>query len=129
MRYLHQSADEVCAYVQSLALSVTQRHYADRLPGGVAAAGDIAEMAKRSETLWGAALPYYFHVSKTADVRPLPLKEAVPKIEASSMTNEFLVVAYQDGGIISVSGVLLAFQEHARTAEWWRPYRSAMKSG
>jgi hypothetical protein len=33
----------------------------------------------------------------------------------------FLVVAYQDGGIISVSGTMLPFQMSAERAEWWGP--------
>jgi hypothetical protein len=33
----------------------------------------------------------------------------------------FLLVAYQDDGIISVSGTTLPFQTSAKQAEWWRP--------
>ncbi|MFI4999850.1 MAG: hypothetical protein ACHQK9_08220 [Reyranellales bacterium] len=127
MRYLHQSGDEICLYVQSLGLAVTKCHYANRSVGSVTDTSAIQEILKRSETLWGAALPYYLHVSKAAAAWTMPLKEAVSKIEASSVKEEFLVVAYQDGGIISVSGVVLPFHESARLADWWRPYRSALK--
>jgi hypothetical protein len=49
------------------------------------------------------------------------ISEAVAKREALASAEDFLVVAYQDGGLISISGTLLPFQEIAQPAEWWRP--------
>jgi hypothetical protein len=58
-------------------------------------------------------------VSKSIEAEALPLKDAVLKIEASPANNHFLVVGYEDGGVISVSGTTLPFQINARPADWW----------
>jgi hypothetical protein len=128
MRYLHRSADEICRYVRSGSLAVTKCDYAASSPPIAVNASAIEEMLKRSETLWGLALPYYLCVSEAVETEGIPLKEAVSKIEASSAKDRFLIVAYQDGGIISVSGIMLPFQEEARIADWWAPYTSASHS-
>jgi hypothetical protein len=81
-----------------------------------------------AHTLWGAALPYYFIVSKLIEAGTISLKEAVANIEASPADDRFLIVAYQDGGLITVSAAALPFQLGARKADWWRPYKFASRS-
>lgn len=119
MRNLHNSADELLRYVQSLGLSVIR---CDRNKKSLPVAEDtsaIEEMLQRSEKLRGSVLPYYLGVSKSIEAEALPLKDAVLKIEASPANNHFLVVGYEDGGVISVSGTTLPFQINARPADWW----------
>ena len=81
----------------------------------------LDQMLRESRTLWGLALPHYAKVSRSIDFKPISLHDDVSAIEASSATDVFLIVAYQDGGVISVSGSLLAFQEDAEPADWWSP--------
>jgi hypothetical protein len=128
MRYLHYEADQICEYVHSRGLVVTKCDFENKSPPIAAGAGAIEEMLKRSETLWGSALPHYFHVCKFVEAEAPSLKGAVVKIEASTDTDGFLIVGYQDGGLISVSGATLPFQIDARKAEWWAPYKSASRS-
>jgi len=127
MRYLHHGAEEIRKFIESLGLAVTKCDYANPSPPIAADASAIEDMLKQSETLWGAALPYYLSVSKSVEAEALPLKEAVSKIEASSAKDRFLLVAYQDGGMISVSGTVLPFQKEAKIANWWAPYTSASR--
>ena len=83
----------------------------------------IKEILKETDTLWGTVLPYHASVSRTKETENLPLWEAVARIEAAQEPDRFLVVAYQDGGVTSVSGTRFPFQADARPAEWWEPYR------
>jgi hypothetical protein len=119
MRYLHQQAEPIGMYVRTRGLVV--RKY-DNVNPSSSATHDmslIEETLTTSETLWGDALPYYLRISKAEDGWPLTLRRAVSEIEASSSADDFILVAYQDGGLISVSGVMLPFQVGARSAEWW----------
>ena len=85
--------------------------------------GAIEDMLRKTDTLWGLSLPYYLRISTSAETQAAPLDDAVARIESARPSDEFVIVAYQDGGIISVSGRQLPFQEHAKRADWWRPRR------
>jgi hypothetical protein len=124
MRCLHDEALKICEYASALGLVVTRCDVENKSPPAAVEASAIGEMLKRSETLWGTALPYYLCVSETFAAKAPSLKQAVMQVEASPDGKKFLIIAYQDGGLISVSGAMLPFQIDARTAEWWAPYKS-----
>jgi hypothetical protein len=129
VRYLHYEADHICNYVRSRHLAITKCDFQKKLPPGEVSVAAIEEMVGRSETLWGSALPYYLYVSSSFEREAPSLDEAVSQMEGSSADPvNFLVVAYQDGGVITVSRSKLPFQTSAREAEWWRPYKSASRS-
>ena len=128
MRYLHYEADGIREYVSSHGLAVMKFDFEGRSESTFEGADAIEEMLKRSETLWGTALPYYLYISEGLAAGRLLLKQAVVEIEASTGTEKFLVVAYQDGGLISISAAMLPFQMTARSADWWAPYTSASRS-
>jgi hypothetical protein len=50
----------------------------------------------------------------------LPLRQAAKEVEMQGGQEVFLLVGYEDGGVISISAALLPFQAHAPSAEWWR---------
>jgi hypothetical protein len=125
MRYLHDEGFRICEYASSLGLAVTRCDVENKSSPTAVEANAIGEMLKSSEILWGAALPYYLCISETFEAKAPSLKEAVLQVEASTDRKKFLIIAYQDGGLISVSGAMLPFQIDARTAEWWAPYKSA----
>ena len=81
----------------------------------------IEEMLEQSQTLWGLSVPHFICVSKSIATNCVSIDEAVAKTEGLESHDDFLIVAYQDGGLISISGRLLPFQEIAEPAEWWRP--------
>jgi hypothetical protein len=76
-------------------------------------------MLEQSQTLWGTSLPHFLRVSKSKVANCLSIGEAVAKTEELVSSEDFLIVAYQDGGLISISGTLLPFQESEKSAEWW----------
>ena len=78
-------------------------------------------MLEQSQTLWGLSVPHFICVSKSIATNCVSIDEAVAKTEGLESHDDFLIVAYQDGGLISISGRLLPFQEIAEPAEWWRP--------
>ena len=127
MRYFHLDAARMCAYVSASQLAVAKCDFEAKTPPVAVNASAIEAMLKRSETLWGAALPYYLRISRSADASALSLKEAVAQIESSAAAETFLAVAHHDGGLVSVSGVLLPFQVDAKTGDWWSPYKYASR--
>jgi hypothetical protein len=128
MRYLHDEAAGIRAYLTLLGLAVTRCDFQRRFQPAPADADACDEMLERSETLWGSALPYYLSVSRSFEADAPALKQAVEAVEASGERDRFLIVAYQDGGLISVSAVELPFQANARPADWWAAYASAQRS-
>lgn len=128
MRYLHYEAQPIRDYMQSRHLVVTKCDFENKHPPIEDHLNSIEEMLKRSETLWGAALPYFCYISGSFEANAPSLAKAVPQVEATSDADRFLIVAYQDAGLISISGVELPFQKGARDGKWWAPYRSASRS-
>lgn len=128
MRFLHYEVNEICHYVRLLDLSVTRCDFENKSSPMAVDVDAVPEMLKKSETLWGLALPYYLTVAESAMGNAFALGDAVEQIEAIPITERFLLVAYQDAGIISVSGVILPFQIAAKDAKWWAPYKSASRS-
>jgi hypothetical protein len=109
-------------------LKVAKCDFEDGKPAVTVSVAAIDEMLSLTDTLWGTALPYYYEVANSPDAVSMPLEQAVASVEGAPWTERFLVVAYQDGGLITVSGVILPFQAGARKAEWWGPYRSAVRA-
>jgi hypothetical protein len=122
MRYLHQDAAGISKHVASLDLSVQVCSNNGTSAPSATSVHAIEEMLKASDLLFGLVLDYYLTVSKSAQAKCLPLAEAVSAVEASASSEEFLIVAYQDGGVISVSGIQHLFQRQASAAQWWRPW-------
>jgi hypothetical protein len=122
MRYIHHTADNIREYIENNNLGVVKRSCDGKPPLEIVAPSVIGDMLEQSHTLWGLALPYFVSVSKKMEAELVTLAEAVMSVEAAAAPAvRFLVVAYQDGGIISVSGTMLPFQMSAERAEWWGP--------
>ena len=123
MRYIHHRADDIREYIESNDFCVVKRSCDGKPPLQVVTPSATDDMLEQSHALWGLALPYFISVSKTIETELVTLADAVKSIEAAAASAEsrFLVIAYQDDGIISVSGILLPFQMSAARAEWWRP--------
>jgi hypothetical protein len=116
MQFLHQTADEIYAYIKSRGLHVTKYSADGKSPPTPARPEIVKEMLATSETLWGDSLKWYVGVSGSDAESPLSLHEAVPSIERSVGEN-FLVVAFNDGGIFTISSKLLPFQESAKRVD------------
>jgi hypothetical protein len=122
MRYIHHAADDIREYIENNGLCVVKRRRDGRPPLEVATPSTIGDMLEQSHTLWGLALPNFVSVSKRAETELVTLADAVMSVEAAAASAvRFLVIAYQDDGIISVSGTVLPFQMSAERAEWWGP--------
>jgi hypothetical protein len=121
MRYIHKNADAIRQYVEANKLHLAKCSHAASASSTSVEPAEIDEMMKRSEALLGTALPYYIIVTKSYETGCLPFREAISVVENSAESERFLLVAYQDGGIISVSGAILPFQKEAEPANWWAP--------
>jgi hypothetical protein len=121
MRYLHLQVADIAGHITSASLVISKCDRNGQAQPSKVSEAAVAEMLGATEKLWGALLPYYFWVSRSYRERPLSLKEAVTEIEGASHPDEFLLVGYEDGGVLSISSSKSNFQIGARTAEWWRP--------
>jgi len=121
MRFLHYHVDHIVRCVTSAGLTVTKCDRTGMTPHAGVDETAISEMLGATEKLWGALLPYFLWVSNSPKKNALTLKESVGLVEAASESHEFLLVGYEDGGIISVSNTKLPFQGEAQAAEWWKP--------
>jgi hypothetical protein len=82
-------------------------------------------MLNKSHELWGLILDCYLRCSDQCEVEPLEVKVAVKRVEMNVDSQDFLLIAYQDGGVISVSSRLLPFQQNATSATWWEPWEKS----
>jgi hypothetical protein len=120
MRFIHKESNEITSYVHSIDMHVMQCNSDGSSMSAEVPASSIEEMLRKADTLWGLALPYYLRISEAPETEAISLEKAVIEVEAPSIENRFLIVGYQDGGIISISGRTLPFQEHAERADWWQ---------
>jgi hypothetical protein len=121
MRYLHIEVGDVVRFVTSANLAVSKCDRNGKIPPTRLDQAAIEEMLNATEKLWGGLLPYYLWVSKSYRERASTLREAVAEVQSASNPNEFVLVGYEDGGVISISGAELSFQVGARPANWWYP--------
>lgn len=121
MKYIHHTDTGIVDYIAAKNLTVSKCPNDASSPATSAAASDVADMLKKSDLLWGTAMPAYLLVSSSTETTQLPLDEAVSQIENAKASDRFVIIAYQDGGLISVTGTKLPFQENADKADWWYP--------
>jgi hypothetical protein len=121
MRYLHTHVGDIVRYVEAAGLAVSKcdRHGITR-PSKVSGAA-ISEMLKATRALWGALLPYYLWVSSSPREHAVTLEAGIAEVQASADADAFLLVGYEDEGVISISNRKLSFQVGARPADWWQP--------
>lgn len=128
MRFLHDEAAGICHHIELYKLVVSKCDFEGKFPPEIVGVEEIMALFERSKKLFGLALPYYFVASRSAESRAVVLSDAVNEVEISEGNPNFLIVAYQDGGVVSISKHQLPFQVGAETAEWWRPYHSASRA-
>ncbi|MGU9980321.1 hypothetical protein ACJ4V0_09785 [Phreatobacter sp. HK31-P] len=120
--YYHRDFSAICSALGAQNLKVWRQSVSGVDAPEPASIDDIANMMQQSEVLWGTALPWYLVASKT-DQLSCSLEGAVSQIGEGDLTT-VLFVAYQDGGLISVSAVAQPFHQNAVPASWWRPWSS-----
>lgn len=118
MRYIHYDATSVCDFIANNNLTITRLPIDGRGSGSFSQVRDVASMLEKSHKLWGTYLYYFFAVAGNKLGDNLDMKKAVELAEAGEFGG-FLLIAYQDGGIISVSDRPYSFQEGAEPAAWW----------
>jgi hypothetical protein len=86
-----------------------------------ASVDEIEAMLRRTENpqLAGSVLSEYFHVNAPPSDRAVSMAAAIEHVEAFGAPNEFLVVGHPNGGFVSVSRLMLPFQQAAREATSW----------
>lgn len=121
MRFFHKECNAIVVWVKTRNLKVAKVD-CDGLTGSIIVSeSEIEEMLRQSNELWGAALPYYLKVADTFTEGALSLSNATELVESGVEKASFLIAAYQDGGLITISNAQFEFQKQARAADWWRP--------
>ena len=118
MRYIHSDVASVCDFIANNKLTITRLSVDGHGSNNLYQVQDVADMLEKSHKLWGVYLDYFFVVADKKLSDNLDMKNAVEYAEAGKL-NGFLLIAYQDGGVISVSDRAYSFQEGAEPADWW----------
>ncbi|TBX98343.1 hypothetical protein [Rhizobium laguerreae] len=121
MRYLHSDVKAIRMFAEENQLSLTRIEPTTSPALRIIDYASIDEMLEASQKLWGLTLPFYVMASKKKVKDFYSLKDAVTTLEAAPKSDDFILVAYQDGGIISISNNILPFQPDAAKASWWTP--------
>lgn len=119
MKFIHHSVASICSFVADNNLTITRVHADGQNTGEISSTPDLLEMLEKSNKLWGTILDYFFIVTDYKFEYKIDLTNAVISVESGAI-NGFVLVAYQDGGVISVSGKAYPFQKDAESASWWR---------
>jgi len=81
---------------------------------------DLDAYFSQSNLLWGLMPKTFVYVGIREPQGNLTLHKAIQDAEYAGNDASFLLVGYQDGGLISVSNRKLAFQAEAQPADWWQ---------
>jgi hypothetical protein len=77
---------------------------------------------QESMRLWGDYPSQYFLIARHQETGPMMLHEAVEHAKSGSDGVLAVLLAYNDGGMISASKEKLSFQEDVRDWPCWRPH-------
>ena len=120
MMTLHTDVEKLCAYLVRKNIMLwkspidgAESHVASR-------SDDVREFLRESDLLWGAA--HAFYLASDRGLAKLSLRIAAAEIRSRNAPDEFLLAAYQDGGLICISGQPLSFHRGEPEADWWEPY-------
>lgn len=120
MMTLHTDVEKVCEYLVRKDMTL----WKSPIDGGespvASRADDVRNFSRESDLLWGAAHAFYLVSDK--GLAKLSLRSAAAEIKSRNAPDEFLLAAYQDGGLICISGQPVSFQRGEPEAEWWEPY-------
>lgn len=124
MKFLHDDISEIISFAANSGLKVIRITFEINRPVTLTPGtfDDLYGMFEQSKTLWGEDASYYFYLSTNGSLNDYIPINAVRAVETSTEIC-FLLFAYQDGGVISVSGQVLTFQNDAADASWWLPPR------
>lgn len=122
MRFLHTRCNEITEFCTENGVNLFVVQSADGILSTRGELREIDALLARSQELWGTTAPFYLALRKS----PVPpeyetLADAVAYVETTGGSNDFLLVAYQDGGLISISETKFIFQDNAKAAMWWYP--------
>jgi hypothetical protein len=122
VRFLHDTSSEISAFCAENKYHVFVVPNKSGTPPTIGKLHAIEDLLHQSQKLWGTSAPFYF-VARKSQLLPddRTLADAVVSVETMAWGDDFLLIAYQDGGLISVSGRRFTFQESAKPAPWWHP--------
>jgi hypothetical protein len=121
MRYLHKSVEPIAAFLEGGGLKLFLLDFKGEEPPKPVDANALKPYLEESNLLWGINHNSYL-VATHGGAQPdrMMVHEAVKQAETESSII-LALVAYVDGGIISVSNQQFYFQREAQSGEWWKP--------
>jgi hypothetical protein len=120
MKRIHRDVGAICSLITDNGLVTLKARSDGNRQSEVMPASAVRELLDRSNQLWGRSLDYFLAIQENENFSARGLSEAVVSVEAPG-TVGFLLVAYQDGGVISISSRTYPFQQDAPSAAWWHP--------
>lgn len=121
MKCIHHEVGAICSFVTDRGLSIVKLRSKGMHPNEKVPISSIEELLDRSNQLWGKSLEYFLSISEFRDFSGRGLRDTIASFETDGAAG-FLLVAYQDGGVISISNKMYPFQRDALSAAWWHPY-------
>lgn len=120
MRYLHRSVEPIAEFLESRGLRLFLLDFKGEEPSKPADTTALKGYLEASNLLWGVDPNTYLVATHGVQPGPTTVHEAVEQAETGGL---FLLalVAYRDGGIISVSNQQFDFQLEIQPCEWWEP--------
>ncbi|PKR89713.1 hypothetical protein CXZ10_07385 [Pleomorphomonas diazotrophica] len=118
MRYIHHDVTAICDFIAGNNLNIIRLPPAEQNSSEIFRTANVEDMLEKSHKLWGTNLDYFFIVTDGDLDNNMDIKKAIEYTESGKIRG-FLLAAYQDGGIISVSNKVYPFQEGAEMAAWW----------
>lgn len=120
MRYLHKSVEPIAEFLESRGLKLFFLDFKGEEPSKPVDATALKPYLEESNLLWGANPNTYLVATHGVQPDPTMVHEAVEQAESESPI-VLALVAYVDGGIISVSNQQFDFQRETQSGEWWEP--------
>ncbi|MBJ6126251.1 hypothetical protein [Microvirga splendida] len=120
MRYLHQSVEPIAEFLESRGLRLFLLDFKGEEPSKPVDATALKPYLEESNLLWGDNPNTYLVAAHGAQPPTMMVHEAVEQAETESPII-LALVAYADGGIISVSNQQFDFQRETQSGEWWKP--------
>jgi len=119
MRFLHKEFDSIVRFIDAHSLNTfvldTEGAKAPRKVG----ARFLLNYGIATQQYNGAAPTDYIVVTEAASVESKKALDAIREKETENRALSFILIGYNDGGVLSISSRYLPFHDEAQRADWW----------
>jgi hypothetical protein len=121
MRYYHKDVAQIAQFIEDNNLNLFHPDSEGKEVPRPVNLISLEDYLRNTQQLWGSFPETYFIVTHESRCSPISVDEAMKQAEAQASSIAFVLVGYNDGGVVSISNRKLPFQDQTHALANWEP--------